>query len=116
MDKGKTVVIERGFYKLGISHPDGSKTDPKWINDGTSNGIVVGICDDENNVNDADLYGVYQMHEVLAKVMELLNINKSADMVEYAEILKSIKDDGVDVCEYCNKHSFACRYCIFNED
>lgn len=116
MDKGRTIIIERGYFQLGVSHADGSETEQKWINDGTSNGIVIGIVDDENNVKDAELYEIYQIQDVTTKVSELLGIKESDDMVNYIDILKKIKNDGTDICDYCNKNSFACRYCNFQED
>lgn len=116
MDKGKTIAIERGYYKIGTCDKDGNIITPaEWVNDGESNAIAIGEMDIAGNVNHAQLFSSFQMDMVVENIRGLLNMPKNRDEVDYCAILKAMENDGYDVCEYCNANEFACRECRMKE-
>lgn len=105
----KTIVIERGYCKLGNSGG--------WVNTGKDNALVIAVLDQNGQqIGEADLMGIYQLNRALDVIAGHLDINRSGWEPDYKALITAMRDDGPDVCDYCHRCGATCENCMFNRE
>lgn len=77
--------------------------------------VAIGTLDPKTNEVDeiTDIFGDYDAAGYLARVLELLKPARPVNIPDFADIIQSAIEDGVNICDYCQ--GLNCRECAVTE-
>lgn len=120
MEKITTVVVEHGDYRFAQTTTDEKgnvirQVPPRWTTSPDGCNIVISPVnsDTREQSGEASLCAHWDTERVASQLFELLGLPRNIPSL--AHIWLAAKEDGLDLCDYCQQQGNLCDICAIAE-
>lgn len=114
------LFIAKGNVQLGENKVDAdgnviSHTDATFSTDENGCCVAVGELDEdapELKLNIHSIHGDWDAAGYLGAILEALKPRRQVNLPDFKAIFEAARNNGSDLCDYCQKSVYDCRDCI----